>query len=204
MGHRERSKLKRRRHILLSALRLFAEQGYSRTTIGDIAEASEVAPRTVSGYFPSKLDFVTEWPSSRSRRLIELYQQHPGIAFVAFIDLYWHDARENLDREEAALTRAMALANPGIAAMAEVAVAHRRAPDAPHLPQRADAGGDLLQQAGGAAVRAVDQVFFAGIADGRMTDEAQAALLGLVASIAAETGTGHGALQPALSSPAAS
>jgi AcrR family transcriptional regulator len=33
---------------------LFAERGYHATTIADIAEAAEVAPRTFFSYFPSK------------------------------------------------------------------------------------------------------------------------------------------------------
>jgi AcrR family transcriptional regulator len=43
-----------REQIIESAMRLFAERGYHATTIADIAEAAEVAPRTFFSYFPSK------------------------------------------------------------------------------------------------------------------------------------------------------
>ena len=55
---RERNKAKRRDAIIESAIRLFATKGYHETTIPEIAEAAEVAPRTVSLHFPAKLDIV--------------------------------------------------------------------------------------------------------------------------------------------------
>lgn len=58
IGRRERHRLHRRRAILLAGLRLFAERGYVHTTIADIADAADVALRTVSLYFPTKLDIA--------------------------------------------------------------------------------------------------------------------------------------------------
>ena len=55
---RERNKAKRRDAIIDAAIRLFATRGYHETTIPEIAEAAEVAPRTVSLHFPAKLDIV--------------------------------------------------------------------------------------------------------------------------------------------------
>lgn len=55
---RERNKAKRRDAIIDAAFRLFATKGYHETTIPEIAEAAEVAPRTVSLHFPAKLDIV--------------------------------------------------------------------------------------------------------------------------------------------------
>jgi len=58
LGLRERKKLRTRETIVRVALELFTKQGFAETTIKQIADAAEVAPRTVSAYFPVKEQLV--------------------------------------------------------------------------------------------------------------------------------------------------
>jgi AcrR family transcriptional regulator len=57
-GLRERKRERTRQAIASAALDLFARQGFHDTTIPQIAEAADVSPRTVSGYFPAKEDLA--------------------------------------------------------------------------------------------------------------------------------------------------
>jgi AcrR family transcriptional regulator len=57
-GLRERKKLHTRQLLLGSGLRLFGEQGYHRTTVGDISREVGVSERTFFRYFTSKEELV--------------------------------------------------------------------------------------------------------------------------------------------------
>jgi len=57
-GLRERKKQRTRETIARVALELFTERGFHDTTIKQIADAADVAPRTVSLYFPVKEELV--------------------------------------------------------------------------------------------------------------------------------------------------
>jgi len=58
LGLRERKKQRTRQSIIDAAIRLFAEQGYTETTLVEIAEAAEISPSTFFNYFSSKDDIV--------------------------------------------------------------------------------------------------------------------------------------------------
>src|ERR1700727_1695200 len=59
-GLRERKKIKLRRAIQTTALRLFESQGYEHTTVEQIAEAAETSTTTFYRYFPTKEDVVLD------------------------------------------------------------------------------------------------------------------------------------------------
>ena len=83
LGLRERKKQQTREKITRVALKLFAERGYDATTLADIAEAAEVAPRTIFAYFDGKDDILlcqeSGFLDSLKRRLEE---RPPGTTTV--------------------------------------------------------------------------------------------------------------------------
>ena len=60
IDRQERRKRRTRQAIQKAALELFAERGYRDTTINDIAERADVAPRTVTVHFPAKEELLLD------------------------------------------------------------------------------------------------------------------------------------------------
>jgi AcrR family transcriptional regulator len=78
---RERKKTRTRFAIQQEALRLFREQGYSATTVEQIADAAEVSPSTFFRYFPTKDTVVLT--DDYDPVIIERFRaQPPGLAVV--------------------------------------------------------------------------------------------------------------------------
>ncbi|MFD4861895.1 TetR/AcrR family transcriptional regulator [Streptomyces atratus] len=86
-GARERGKARRREAILRAAYKLFAERGFEAATIADIAEIAEVSPRTVTLYFPSKLDLATSHLADFTAQLSRaLDEREPGVTTLEALE----------------------------------------------------------------------------------------------------------------------
>src|SRR6202050_991002 len=81
-GLRERKKARTRASLREHALRLFRDQGYTATTVEQIAAAAEVSPSTFFRYFPTKEDLVLQ--DDMDTRMAEAFaRQPPELAPVA-------------------------------------------------------------------------------------------------------------------------
>jgi AcrR family transcriptional regulator len=118
-GLRERAKARRREAIIRAAYELFAERGYDATTVANIAEAAEVAPRTVAMYFPSKQDIALSRFSEAAGGLGRALRERPaGETYPATIGR-WLRSLDTRPDEMALreLARRMFEANPQLRAL---------------------------------------------------------------------------------------
>ncbi len=85
-GLRELKKARTRRLIADTAARLFAERGYERVAVSDVAREAEVAEQTVYNYFPTKEQLVTDREQQVQDRLCDLIRARPpGVTPAAAI-----------------------------------------------------------------------------------------------------------------------
>jgi len=82
-GLRDLKKARTRRLITDTAARLFAERGYERVTVTDVAREAEVAEQTVYNYFPTKERLVTDREQQVQDRLCDLIRSRPAGATPA-------------------------------------------------------------------------------------------------------------------------
>jgi len=82
-GLRDLKKARTRRLIADTAARLFAERGYERVTVTDVAREAEVAEQTVYNYFPTKERLVTDREEQVQDRLCDLIRSRPSGATPA-------------------------------------------------------------------------------------------------------------------------
>jgi AcrR family transcriptional regulator len=124
-GLRERSKARRRAAIIRAAFELFAERGYDATTVADIAEAAEVAPRTVSMYFPAKQDIAMSRLGDGVASLTAAIQDRQPGETVHEVFGRWLLASQTEpgDRELYRLARRMFATNPDLAALRTARIA---------------------------------------------------------------------------------
>jgi AcrR family transcriptional regulator len=104
---------------------LFAERGYHATTVADIAEKAEVAPRTVAVYFPTKQDIALSRFSSGITSLHEaLTGREPGESTTAVLGRWLLTSQPGPeDAELTRLARRMFAANPDLAALRQAQLA---------------------------------------------------------------------------------
>ena len=78
VGLRERKKQQTREAIVESAMALFEERGFSKTTIADIAAAADCSPRTFFAYFGSKEEVVFADSGEKIESLRLTLQERPA------------------------------------------------------------------------------------------------------------------------------
>lgn len=118
-GLRQRSKARRRAAIIRAAYELFAERGYDATTVADIAEAAEVAPRTVAMYFPAKQDIaLSRFTDGVADLSAALRDRQPGETLHEVFGRWLLASQtEPEDRELHRLAVRMFAANPDLGAL---------------------------------------------------------------------------------------
>lgn len=79
MGLRELKKQRTRDAIASTAFHLFAERGFDRVTVAEVAEAAGVSVKTVFNYFPTKEDvFFDEVPQRRAALIAAVTDRGTG------------------------------------------------------------------------------------------------------------------------------
>ncbi len=124
-GLRERGKARRRAAIIRAAFELFAERGYHATTVADIAEKADVAPRTVAMYFPTKQDIALSRISAGIASLHAAMQtRRPGETATDVLGRWLLTSQPELeDPELTRLARRMFAANPELGALRQAQLA---------------------------------------------------------------------------------
>ena len=83
-GLRERKKQRTRELIADTARHLFAERGFERVTVAEVARAAEVSEQTVFNYFPTKEDLVFWRLGSFEEELLSaIREREPGESILA-------------------------------------------------------------------------------------------------------------------------
>jgi AcrR family transcriptional regulator len=112
-GLRERKKQQTRDTIARASLRLFAERGYDETTLAEIAEAADVAPRTIFAYFDSKEDILFSEESGVVTELKRRLDERPAGATTVDALREFVACMESPD-EDAKLRKKVIMSNPGL------------------------------------------------------------------------------------------
>jgi AcrR family transcriptional regulator len=77
-GLRERKKQETRERITAAAIALFADRGFERVPVADIAAAAGVSTATVFNYFPTKEDLIYDGMESFHAALVDAIRSRPA------------------------------------------------------------------------------------------------------------------------------
>ncbi|WP_329400766.1 helix-turn-helix domain-containing protein [Streptomyces melanogenes] len=106
MGLRERKKFQTRRRLMATALELFAERGFDKVSVAEIAEAAEVSKMTVFNHFATKEELVLRPLEEHTDDVAKAVRDRaPGESAVAAVRRHYltaveeHDASIGLDGE---------------------------------------------------------------------------------------------------------
>jgi AcrR family transcriptional regulator len=84
LGLRERKKQQTRRRIVAAAIELFADRGFDRVPVAEVARHAEVSEATVFNYFATKEDLVYEGMEEFERSLLAAVRERsPGTSVLA-------------------------------------------------------------------------------------------------------------------------
>ncbi|WP_371653830.1 MULTISPECIES: TetR/AcrR family transcriptional regulator [unclassified Streptomyces] len=78
MGLRERKKWQTRRRLMATALDLFAQRGYDKVSVAEIAEAADVSKMTVFNHFESKEDLALRPMEEHSGDVVRAVRERPA------------------------------------------------------------------------------------------------------------------------------
>lgn len=98
-GLRELKKTRTRRLIAQAAARLFAEHGYERVAVSDVAREAEVSEQTVYNYFATKEQLVIDRDQHVQALLNDLIRSRPpGMTAAAAVRDFVLDSVTNIRR----------------------------------------------------------------------------------------------------------
>jgi AcrR family transcriptional regulator len=104
IGLRARRKQANRELIAATAARLFAERGYEKVAVIDVARAAEVSEQTVYNHFPTKEHLVLDRDEELRDRLVDRIRSRPaGTSPATAIRpdaLAWVDAMATMSRDQ--------------------------------------------------------------------------------------------------------
>jgi AcrR family transcriptional regulator len=109
-GLRERKKQETRRRITEAAIALFAERGFERVPVADIAAAADVSTATVFNYFPAKEDLIYDGMASFHDDLVAaIRDREPGTSVIAAFRAYVLQPRGVLADPDSPVLESLAL-----------------------------------------------------------------------------------------------